>query len=171
MREYDEIYGETIPFKFMYYIIIGEGATGILFLVFFFLQSSGSFIPDADASAVFWLIMAIVMLAVTAFLTTLTKLDISITQDKLKASFGLIKFETPLTNIADIYSDDRAGITYGGWGVRVARLKQGMTLAYSTFGYKRVVVELKTGKYKLFVFSASNPEEFINVIKNRMRRF
>jgi hypothetical protein len=95
MREYDEIYGETIPFKFMYYIIIGEGATGILFLVFFFLQSSGSFIPDADASAVFWLIMAIVMLAVTAFLTTLTKLDISITQDKLKASFGLIKFETP----------------------------------------------------------------------------
>jgi len=167
MRDYDE----TVPFKFMYYIIIAEGATGILFLVFFFLQSSGSFIPDADASAIFWLIMAVVMFAVTAFLATLTKLDVSVTQYKLKASFGRIKFETPFTNIADIYADDRAGLTYGGWGVRVARLKQGMTLAYSTFGYKRVVVELKTGKYKLFVFSSNNPEELINVVKNRMRHF
>jgi hypothetical protein len=89
----------------------------------------------------------------------------------LKASFGLIKFETPITNIADVYTDEKLGWVYGGWGVRIATLKQGLTLAYTTIGYKRVVVELKTGKYKLFVFSASNPEEFINVIKNQMKRF
>ena len=171
MRDYDEIYGETIRFKFMYYIIIGEGITGILFLVFFFLQSAGKFIPDADASAVFWLIMALVMFAVTAFLITLTKLDISITRYNLKASFGLIKFETPITNIADVYSDEKMGWVYGGWGIRVAKLQKGLTLAYSTIGYKRVIVELKTGKYKLFVFSASNPEQFINAIQNQMKRF
>jgi hypothetical protein len=171
MRDYDEIYGETIRFKFMYYIIVSEAVIGILFLVFFFLQASGKFIPDSDASAVFWLIMALVMFAVTAFLTTLTKLDISVTQYKLKASFGLIKFETPITNIADVYTDEKNGWVYGGWGVRVAKLQQGLTLAYSTIGYKRVIVELKTGKYKLFVFSASNPDEFISVIKNQMKRF
>lgn len=171
MRDYDEIYGETIPFKFMYYVIAAEGAAGILFLVFFFLQSAGKFIPDTDAPAIFWLIMALVMFAVTAFLTTLTRLDISVTQYKLKASFGLIKFETPITNIAEVNNDEKLGWVYGGWGVRVAKLQQGLTLAYSTIGYKRVVVELKTGKYKLFVFSASNPDEFISVIKNQMKRF
>lgn len=171
MRDYDEIYGETIRFKFMYYIIFSEAAIGILFLVFFFLQLTGNFIPDEDASAIFWLIMAIVMFAVTTFLTTLTKLDISVTRYKLKASFGLIKFETPITDIADVYTDEKLGWVYGGWGVRITKLKQGLTLAYTTIGYKRVVVELKTGKYKLFVFSASNPEEFINIIKNQMRRF
>ena len=171
MRDYNEIYGETIRFKFMYYIIIAEAAIGILFLVFFFLQLAGKFIPDADAPAFFWLIMALVMLVITAFLMTLTKLDISVTRYNLKASLGLIKFETPITNIADVYSDEKMGWVYGGWGIRVAKLQKGLTLAYSTIGYKRVIVELKTGKYKLFVFSASNPEEFISAIKNQMQRF
>jgi hypothetical protein len=171
MRDYDEIYGETIPFKFMYYVIFMEGAIGVLFMVFFFLQLSGNFIPDEDAPAFLWLIMSALMLGITVFLTTLRKLDISITQYKLKASFGFIKFETPFTDIADVYTDERMGLAYGGWGVRMAKLKQGLTLAYTSIGYKRVVVELKTNKYKLFVFSTSNPEEVINTIKNQMRRF
>ncbi len=170
MYNYDEIYSETIPFKFMYYIIFMEGAIGVLFLVFFLLQSSGNFIPDEDASAIFWLIMALVMLGVAAFLTTLTKLRIGITQYELRASFGFIKFVTPLEDISDIYEDTRSGLMYGGWGIRVSRLKEGLVLAYTSIGEKRMVINLKNNKYKLFVFSTKNPEEIINTVKNIIRR-
>jgi K+/H+ antiporter YhaU regulatory subunit KhtT len=54
--------------------------------------------------------------------------------------------------------------------VRIAKRKEGMTLAYTTIGEKKVVVELKESKYKLFVFSTSHPEEIVNVIKNQLRR-
>ncbi|MDD4873530.1 MAG: hypothetical protein PHE15_00915 [Dehalococcoidales bacterium] len=170
MQYYDEIYSEIVPFNFMKYIIFAEGALGFVFLVLYVMQVNGSFIPDDELPAYFWLIMAAVMFLVVAFLTTLTKLRIGITQDTLRASFGFIKFETPFKNINNIYEDTRSSLKYGGCGVRIAKLKEGMTLAYTTIGEKKVVVELKESKYKLFVFSTSHPEEIVNVIKNQLRR-
>ena len=165
MTDSYEIYSETIPFNFMKYIIFLEGAIGVLFLVFFVMQLTGRFIPDEDAPAYFWLIMAFIMLGITAFLTTLTKLKISITRDTFRASFGFIKFETPLSNIKNIYEDSGSGLKYGGWGVRISKLKEGMALAYTSIGEKRVVLELKENKYKFFVFSTANPVWLINTCK------
>jgi hypothetical protein len=167
---YDEIYSETVPFSFIKYIIFSEGALGVLFLILYVMQISGNLIPDEELPSFFWLIMAAVMLGVAAFLTTLTRLRIGITQDTLRASFGFIKFETALSNINNIYEDKRSGLTYGGWGVRISRIKGGTVLTYTALGQKKVIVELKNGKYKFFVFSTSNPEEVINTVNSQLRR-
>jgi hypothetical protein len=108
------------------------------------------------------------MLSVAAFLYNLRSLRIGISDDALRASLGFIKFSVPLSNVADVYTDERSSLKYGGWGVRVRKYKEGWILAYTTIGYKRVVVELKEHKYRRFIFSTARPEEVIDSIKQQM---
>lgn len=169
MKYYDEIYREIVPFSFIKYIILLEGGTGVAFLIIFMMQLAGSLNVEDDLSVWFFLIMAVIMLAVAAFLFSLTKLRISITSDSLRASFGFIKFEVPLNGIEAVYTDDKSSLKYGGWGVRMWKQKEGLALAYTTIGYKRVVLELKEHKYKRFVFSTAHPEEVVNTIQQQLR--
>ncbi|MBA7710471.1 hypothetical protein ES703_119414 [subsurface metagenome] len=169
MRYHDEIYSEVVPFNFIKYIIFIEGGAGVAFLVLYIMQLTGSLNIEDDLPAVFFLIMAIIMLAVAAFLFSLTKLRVSITSDSLRASFGFIKFEVPLNGIEAVYTDEKSSLKYGGWGVRLWKQKEGWVLAYTTIGYKRVVLELKGNKYKKFIFSTAHPEEVINIIQQKLR--
>ena len=169
MRYYNEIYSETVPFKFMKYIILLEGGLSIAFLVLYILQISGSLGIEDELPQWFFLFMALIMIGVTAFLYNLRSMQIGITDDMLRASFGFIKFKIPLDGIADVYTDEKSSLKYGGWGVRMRKYKEGWVLAYTTIGYKRVVVELKEHKYKRFIFSTAHPEEVINIIKQQLR--
>jgi hypothetical protein len=169
MRHYDEIYSEIVPFKFIKYIVFVEGGVGVAFLVLYIMQLTGNLGVEDELPAVFFLIMAVIMLAVAAFLTTLTKLRIGITPDLLRASFGFIKFEVPLGSVSNVYTDEKSSLKYGGWGVRGRKYKEGWVLAYTTIGYKRVVIELEENKYRRFIFSTAHPEELINVIKQQLR--
>ncbi len=169
MRYNDEIYNEVIPFNFIKYIIFVEGGVGVAFLVLYIMQLTGSLNIEDDLPAVFFLIMAIIMLAVAVFLFSLTKLRVSITSDSLRASFGFIKFKVSLAAVAAVYIDEKSSLKYGGWGVRIWKQKEGLVLAYTTIGYKRVVLELKEHKYKKFVFSTAHPEEVINTIQQQLR--
>ena len=168
MKYYDEIYSEVVPFNFIKYIIFLEGGIGVAFLVLYIMQLAGSLNVEDDLPAVFFLVMAIIMLAVAAFLFSLTKLRIGITSESLRASFGFIKFKIPLDGIEDVYTDEKSSLKYGGWGVRLWKQKEGLVLAYTTIGYKRVVLELKKHKYSKFVFSTAHPEEVVNTIKQHL---
>ena len=169
MRYYDEIYSEVIPFNFIKYIIFLEGGMGVAFLILYIMQLTGSLNVEDDLPGWFFLIMAIVMLAVAVFLFSLTKLRLGITSDSLRVSFGFIKFKIPLDGIEAVYTDEKSSLKYGGWGVRLWKQKEGRVLAYTTIGYKRVVLELKEHKYKKFVFSTAHPEEVVNIIKQHLR--
>ena len=169
MRYYDEIYSEVIPFNFVKYIIFLEGGMGVAFLILYIMQLTGSLNVEDDLPGWFFLIMAIVMLAVAVFLFSLTKLRLGITSDSLRVSFGFIKFKIPLDGIEAVYTDEKSSLKYGGWGVRLWKQKEGRVLAYTTIGYKRVVLELKEHKYKKFVFSTAHPEEVVNIIKQHLR--
>jgi hypothetical protein len=169
MRYYNEIYSETVPFKFMKYIILLEGGLSIAFLVLYILQISGSLGIEDELPQWFFLFMALIMIGVTAFLYNLRSMRLGITSDSLRASFGFIKFKVSLDGIADVYTDEKSSLKYGGWGVRMRKYKEGWVLAYTTIGYKRVVVELKEHKYKRFIFSTAHPEEVINIIKQQLR--
>ena len=169
MRYYNEIYSETVPFKFMKYIILLEGGLSIAFLVLYILQISGSLGIEDELPQWFFLFMALIMIGVTAFLYNLRSMQIGITDDMLRASFGFIKFKIPLDGIADVYTDEKSSLKYGGWGVRLWKQKGNWVLAYTTIGYKRVVLELKEHKYKKFVFSTAHPEEVINIIQQQLR--
>ena len=170
MRYYDEIYREVIPFNIIKYIIFVEGGLGLVFLILYMMQITGNLGIEDELPSFFFLIMAAVMFAVAALLFSLTKLRLGITTDVVRASFGFIKFKVPFSNVEDVYADEKSSLKYGGWGVRVTKAKEGWLLAYTSIGYKRVVLELKEHKYKRFIFSTAHPEEVVNVIKQQLRR-
>ena len=169
MKYYDEIYSEIVPFKFIKYIVFAEGGAGVAFLILYMMQLMGNLGVENELPAVFFLIMAVIMLAVAAFLTTLTKLRVGITPDLLRASFGFIKFEVSLGSVSNVYKDEKSSLKYGGWGVRMRKYKEGWVLAYTTIGYKRVALELEENKYRRFIFSTAHPEEVVNIIKQQLR--
>jgi len=170
MKYYDEIYSEAIPFKIVKYITFVEGGLGIVFLILYIMQTTGNLGIEDELPSYFFLIMAAIMFAVAALLLNLTRLRLGITTDSVRASFGFIKFEVPFSNINEVYIDEKTSLKYGGWGVRVTKTKEGWLLAYTSIGYKRVVLELKEHKYKRFVFSTTHPDEVINVIKQQLKR-
>ena len=72
-------------------------------------------------------------------------------------------------DITAVYTDEKSSLKYGGWGVRIRKYKEGWVLAYTTIGYKRVVLELKEHKYKRFIFSTAHPAEVESTIKGQLR--
>jgi len=170
MRYYDEIYSEVVPFSFVKYIMYAEGGAGVVFLILYVMQSTGNLAIEDELPSYFFLIMAAIMFAVAAFLSSLNQLKIGITSDAVRASFGFIKFEVPITNIKAAYTDENSSLKYGGWGVRVSGSRGGWLLAYTTIGFKRLVLELKDHKYHKFIFSTAHPDEAINAIKQQLKR-
>ena len=170
MRYYDEIYSEVTPFNIVKYIAFVEGGLGLVFLILYMMQITGNLGIGDELPSFFLLIMAAVMFAVAALLFSLTKLRLGITTDVVRASFGFIKFKVPFSNVNDVYIDEKTSLKYGGWGVRATKAKEGWLFAYTSIGYKRVVLELKEHKYKRFIFSTAHPEEVVNVIKQQLQR-
>ena len=170
MRYCDEIYSEVFPFRIVKYIAFAEGGLGIIFLIMYIMQISGNLGIEDELPSYFFLIMAAIMFAVAAIIFNLTRLRLGITTDSVRAAFGFIKFEVPFSNVEDVYIDERSSLKYGGWGIRVTKIKEGWLLAYTSIGFKRVVLELKEYKYKSFVFSTAHPDEVVNVIKQQLKR-
>ncbi len=169
MRQYDEIYSENVPFKFMKYIILLMGGIVIAFLILYVLQLNGSLGIEDELPQWYFLLMALIMFVIGAFLYNLRSMHIGVTDDSLRASLGFIKFSVPLSDIEETCIDEKSSMKYGGWGVRISRYKSGWVLAYTTFNYKRVAVELKEHRYRRFVFSTAHPQEVIDSIKKQKR--
>lgn len=167
---YDHLYSENIPFGIVRIISAVILFIGFVFLFLWLWQASGNPIGGGALPDIYYAVMALFMLAMGVFLLAFRNLKISIYSDELLASFGFIKHSVPLSNISDISDDTDTSLKYGGWGIRLRRYKEGWVLAYTTIGYKRVVLELNEGKYKRFVFSTANPEEVTSIIKSQFRR-
>ena len=170
MRYYDEIYSENIPFKFMKYMALGEGLIGVAFVALFFLHLNGTLGIEDELPYFFFPLMAAIMLGVAVLLYSLTRLKLGITTEVIRASFGFIKFEVSISNIAKVSTDEGSSLKYGGWGVRLAMGRSGWMLAYTSIGFRRVVLELKEHKYKYFIFSTAHPEEVVDVINQQIKR-
>ncbi len=167
---YDYIYKEIVPFGIVRVIGIFVLIIGLVFLALWLWQAGGNPIGGGVLPDIYYTVMALFMVAVGVFLLAFRNLKISIYSDELLASLGFIKHSVSLSNITDVSNDTDTSLKYGGWGVRLKRYKEGWVLAYTTIGYKRVVLKLKEGKYKRFVFSTAHPEEITSILKNQLRR-
>lgn len=167
---HDHIYEETIPFGIARLISAVMLIIGFVLLLLWLWQAGGNPIGGGALPDIYYAVMALFMIAMGVFLLAFRNLKINIYSDKLLASFGFIKHSVSLGNITDISDDTNTSLKYGGWGVRLKRYKEGWVLAYTTIGYKRVVLGLNEGKYKRFVFSTANPEEVTSIIKSQFRR-
>jgi len=157
----DEIYQETVPFTLMKWILATEIGLTILFLSLFISQ-----LP----AGLSWLYLGLFLLfvGVTALIANFRKLNISISSQSITVAYGRIKYFIPWYKIEGCYLDKNPGIAYGGWGIRMTKVKGKWLLVYNVIGSPRVILELKSGRFGQFAFSTKHPDEVLNIIKQQI---
>jgi hypothetical protein len=104
-------------------------------------------------------------IGVTVLISNFRVLTISITEDSITVSYGRICYRVALDNIETAFIDTNPGIVYGGWGIRMARIKGQSALIYNVISKPRVVLKLRSGRFNQFAFSTRRPDEIINLVK------
>lgn len=97
-----------------------------------------------------------------------SNLSIKMTPRCVSVGYGIFKHNIPWENIEDCYLDKTSTIRYGGWGIRIVRVKRKWRLVYNVIGKPRVVLSLNKGKFKEFVFSTSNPQRVIKIVRQKI---
>lgn len=115
----------------------------------------------------FFLLMILLFLVVTI---NFNRLIIRISSQFISVGYGLIKYTIPWENVNKCYLDESSTITYGGWGIRLAKVKGKRRLAYIVLGESRIVLSLKRGRFNEFVFSTKSPEEVIKIVNKYIDR-
>ena len=164
----DEIYHETIPFPLMRVLVITETLFAAAFLSLFIYQVTAGPIGDSPAPDWFYLLMMAIFVGVIALLTNFTRLTVSITPDAITLAYGRIKYSIPWQRIEGCRQDKNPGITYGGWGIRMAKVGGKWVLVYNVIKVPAIVLELKEGRFSQFVFSTKRPEEVMNIIQQQI---
>jgi len=160
----ENIYEEKIFSKWITVILVSV-TVGLLFVLVYqiLLEPIGT----RPAPSWFFLIMFLLFLGVTI---NFSRLIIRMTHRSLSVGYGIFKRTILWENVENCYLDDASTIRYGGWGIRIGRVKGKWRLVYNVIGGHRVVLSLKKGRFKEFVFSTKNPEEVMNVVKQRIGR-
>lgn len=117
------------------------------------------------ASNWFFLFMFLLFLGV---MINFSRLTIRMTTNYIFIVYGIIKHSILWEDVDDCYLDKASTIKYGGWGIRIAKVKGKWRLVYNVVGGPRIVLSLKRGRFKEFVFSTKNPEGVIKIIKERI---
>lgn len=148
--------------------ILSKGITGIFAIVTAGLLFAlvyqiliGS-IGTYSAPNWFLLLMFLLFLGVTI---NFSRLIIKMTPRSVDVGYGIFKHKIHWENVEDCYLDDALTI---GWGIRIGRVKGKWRLVYNVIGAPRVVLSLKKGRFREFVFSTKKPEEVINVVKQQI---
>lgn len=140
----------------------GIFAVIIMFLIFTLVyQRLVDPVGSVPAPDWFLILMIFLFLAVGLNFSTLT---VTIDYENITVGYGLIKNRIPRSIIEKCYIDETSSVLYGGWGIRIGRIKGNWRLIYNTVGTRRVVLGLRNRWYKEFVFSTQNPEEIKNTL-------
>jgi len=158
----ENIYEEKIFSKWITVILVSI-TVGLLFVLVY--QILVEPIGTRPAPIWFLLIMFLLFLGVTI---NFSRMIIRMTHRSLLVGYGIFKRTIPWENIEDCYPDESSVIRYGGWGIRVGRVKGKWILVYNTIGNPRVMLLLKKGRFKEFVFSTKNPEEVMKVVRQQV---
>ena len=153
--------------------IYSKTTTGLLItptLVILFLLSYQILIEPIGSHLVpnwFLLLLFLFFLGCTV---NFVRLTIRITTKDIKIRYGVFRRTILWNDIDNCYFDETSIISYGGWGIRIGKVDGKWRLVYNIIGVPRVVLSLKKGKFREFVFSTKNPDEVIEAIKQRINR-
>ena len=136
-----------------------------VFLFLLFYQILIGPIGTNPAPNWFFLFMFLLFLGV---MINFSRLTIRMTPRYISVGYGIIKHSILWENVEDCYLDKASTIRYGGWGIRIAKVKGKWRLVYNVVGGPRIVLSLKRCRFKEFVFSTKNPEEVIKIAKERI---
>jgi hypothetical protein len=136
-----------------------------IFLFLLFYQILVGPIGANPAPNWFFLFMFLLFLGV---MINFSRLTIRMTPRYISVGYGIIKHSILWENVEDCYLDEASTIRYGGWGIRIAKVKGKWRLGYNVVGGPRIVLSLRRGRFKEFVFSTKNPEEVIKIAKEQI---
>ena len=164
-----EIYEETITFPFMKLVLGVFIACALLFLVLLIYQVLIEPVGNNPAPDWVYLLMFLWFAGFTALIRSFNKLAIMITTQSIAVGFGVFKRAIPWGNVNGCYLDDASAIgSYGGWGIRIGKVKDKWRLVYNVIGSPTVVLELNKGRFREFVFSTKNPERVLEVMRQQI---
>ena len=160
----DTIYEETIPFPLG---LIAAGiisAFAVLMLVLLVLQLTGGPLGSSPAPDWFYIVMFVFLFAIGVFVTNFRKLTIRLTSQSLTVAFGMLKRTMLWGDIEDCSRDESPAFSYAGWGIRMTKVKGRWRLVYNVAGYPGVLLSLRAGRFREFVFSTKNAEQVLDII-------
>jgi len=146
--------------------------TEVLFLaltIFFFLlflwrvNAAG-----LDALAFLFVFFAIVFLF---YCVNFRRLEILLTSEFLKLTFGVFRWRVPLENIAECQLDELPNLMkYGGAGIHFMMIRARYRASFNFLEYPRVVIALrrKAGPVRDISFSTRRPEELMSLLQCEM---
>ena len=160
----DTIYEETIPFPLG---LIAAGiisAFAVLMLVLLVLQLTGGSLGSSPAPDWFYIVMFVFLFAIGVFVTNFRKLTIRLTSQSITVAFGMLKRTMLWGDIEDCSRDESPAFSYAGWGIRMTKVEGRWRLVYNVAGYPGVLLSLRAGRFREFVFSTKNAEQVLDII-------
>ena len=113
-----------------------------------------------------WIYLLIILICL--IMINFSKLTIRITSQEITIKYGIISHNQSWTNVSDVILDETSIIKYGGWGIRIGRFGGKWRLIFNVIGKKCLLLQLNQGRFHEFVFSTTNPEEIVKIIKERV---
>lgn len=160
----DELYKETLPFPLATVATLVILLVALLMLVLFILQLVSGPLGNRPAPDWFYLVMFIFMAAITFLVANFRVLTIRITGQSVTVAYGLIKKTILWGDIEEGFLDSSSPMSYGGWGARIARVEGRWRLAFNVIGASGVVLRLRKGRAREFMFSTRDPEQVLAII-------
>lgn len=164
MTDGDTQYEEKLPFPLITVVTAVILLIALLMLVLFVIQLIAGSIGDPPTPSWFYLVMFIFMSAITFLVANFRVLVIRITGQSVTVSYGLIKRTIPWGDIEAGFRDESSLLGYGGWGIRIARVEGRWRLAFNVIGAPGVVLRLRKGRAREFMFSTKNSEQVLDII-------
>lgn len=165
----DLIYEERIPFPLVKLVLGLFVVLAILFLAMLLYQVLVSPLGPRPAPDWFWLLMFLWFSGITVFVVNFRKLTITITSQSVVVSFGRLKRVIPWDNVSGCYIDKAPALSYGGWGIRMGRVRGKWRYVYNIIGCSGIVLELNRGRFREFVFSTRHPAEILKLAEQRIQ--
>jgi len=137
------------------------GLLSLVFLSLFFFQLVRGPVGQNPAPTWFFLLLVAVF---SIFGCNFKRLVVRLTEKDIRVSYGVLSRKVPYGSVAKCYSSRTYTVRYGGWGIRIWRAKGGWKLGYSVVGAPLVVIELKSGMYKEFLFSSRDSIRVMEII-------
>ncbi|MFC1998159.1 hypothetical protein ACFLVR_00765 [Chloroflexota bacterium] len=161
------IYEETLSPAMIKWIIGVMGAISIVFLASYIYQATIGPIGANSAPNWYYLLLFIIFVVITAFLTNFRKLSISITSSAITMRYGMLKSVVVWDNVAKCTVDKDSSLGYGGFGLRLTWGHKTLIRAYNLMSRPRIALDLKTGRSRRLVFSTDNPEQILEIARQQ----
>jgi len=155
------IYEEKAPFSKMMRLLMAVIFSLLAFsiVIAFFGDYFGLEKEPFEGKFLLILVVMILSLVVWNFI----KLKFRITEKSVEAIMPIFSYRIPFSEIKTVSTIDIPW--YVGWGLRI----WGRRLAFVSMHKKSVKIEKENGFFKALVLTTRNPDEFIKIVRGRMK--